>query len=183
MRRGGTGLLLTLVAFGFVGLEATARGGEPDPVQLQAAQAIERVGGWASPGFLFYPPGMVTVIEGSKATDEDMVYVSCFKDVAVLVLDDTRVTDRGLERTGIDGSKHLKVLSLAHTQITDAGLVHLEGLKNLKELDLAGTPITDAGLEHLKELKRLRSLTLTDTQVSAEGIKRLRRSLWWCRIR
>ena len=38
-----------------------------------------------------------------------------------------------------------------NTQITDAGLVHLEGLTSLQMLSLGYTQITDAGLAILKE--------------------------------
>ena len=40
---------------------------------------------------------------------------------------------------------------LSDTQITDAGLVHLEGLTSLTWLFLSRTQITDAGLAKLKE--------------------------------
>ncbi len=39
----------------------------------------------------------------------------------------------------------------AGTQITDAGLVHLEGLNNLQGLYLSNTPITDEGVEKFQQ--------------------------------
>jgi hypothetical protein len=182
MRRVRTWVLTVaaVAVFGFVDSEAMARGGEPDPGEVQAVAAIERVGGWVSPAFLFYPQGCVVVIEGGKATDEDLVHLTCLKSMWVLVLDDTKLTDLGL--THIEGLKNLKVLSLVGTQVTDAGLAHLAGLKKLRELDLRRTQVTDAGLDYLKELKRLRKLTVVNTKVTAQGVKQLRRSLPWCRI-
>ena len=44
------------------------------------------------------------------------------------------------------GLKHLKVLNLNGTQVTDAGLVHLAGLRELCYLNLSGTRVTDAGM-------------------------------------
>jgi hypothetical protein len=166
-------------AFGFVSSPLTARGDDPDAAR--AAAAIERAGGWVSPGVLFFPQGSVVVIEGDKATDKDLVHLRYLSGVSVLSLDGTRITDAGLAH--LEGLKNVKALSLEHTQVTDAGLAHLEGLKKLRELDLKGTQITDAGLDHLKELRRLRKLTISETKVSAEGIKKLRRSLPFCRIR
>jgi len=47
--------------------------------------------------------------------------------------------------------KELKELILFDTQVTDAGLVHLEGMKGLKTLDLNKTKITDAGLKNIQQ--------------------------------
>jgi len=43
-------------------------------------------------------------------------------------------------------------VKLGYTQVTDAGLVHLEGLTSLESLGLWSTEVTDAGLEHVKGL-------------------------------
>ena len=53
----------------------------------------------------------------------------------------------------------LEWLSLANTQVADAGLVHLTSLSGLQLLYLNHTQITDAGLEHLKSLSDLQVLT------------------------
>ena len=42
-------------------------------------------------------------------------------------------------------------VNLSHTQVTDAGLVHLAGLTNLEVLYLYGTQVTDAGLDELRK--------------------------------
>jgi hypothetical protein len=76
----------------------------------------------------------------------------------------------------------LKVLVLRGTQVTDAGLVHLQGLKKLDLLHLGNTQVTDAGLSHLQGLTQLRSLDLAGTQVTEEGVSRLREALPDCRI-
>ena len=73
-------------------------------------------------------------------------------------------------------------LSLAHTQITDAGLEHLEGLTNLQKLWLEGAQVTDAGLVHLKGLTNLRELHLRDAQVTDAGVKDLQEALPDCEI-
>lgn len=144
-------------ALGFVDSGARARGGEHDPDQARDIAALERVGGFVTPGGLLLPQGLVAGIEGTRASDDDLIHLRSFKRLMVLTLDGTR--------------------------ITDAGLAQLHELKNLRELDLTDTQVTDAGLVHLRELKHLRRLTIAGTRTSPEGVRALRRSLPWCRIR
>ncbi len=59
---------------------------------------------------------------------------------------------------GVDDAGVVRTIDLCDTQITDAGLEHLEELTDLKWLDLSGTQVTDAGLEHLKGLTNLEGL-------------------------
>jgi Leucine-rich repeat (LRR) protein len=172
--------VLTMAAFGLVHSEVTARGGDPDPAQVQAVAAIERVGGFVTPGTSIIPEGVVVIIQGTKATDDDLIHLGHLKSLCVLVLDGTKISDAGLVH--LKELKNLRVLSLETTQITDAGLAHLKELKRLRELDLKGTRVTDAGIDHLKEMRNLRKLAVEETKISAEGIKNLRRTLWWCRI-
>jgi hypothetical protein len=76
----------------------------------------------------------------------------------------------------------LAVLLLPGTQVTDAGLAHLEGFKNLNVLSLAGTQVTDAALAHLKECQQLTQLYLQRTKVTASGIETLKMALPGCKI-
>ena len=79
-------------------------------------------------------------------------------------------TDAQLERLrDAKGVSQLRTLSIAGSQVTDAGLKHLKGLTQLEELSLQGTQVTGAGLEHLKGLTQLRLLDLRDTQVTGAG--------------
>ena len=57
-------------------------------------------------------------------------------------------------------------VTLRHTQVSDAGLVHLKGLTSLQRLGLGDTQVSDAGLVHLKGLTSLQRLNLARTQVS-----------------
>ena len=76
----------------------------------------------------------------------------------------TQVTDAGLEH--LQGLTRLQSLGLGGTQVTDAGLAHLQGLVQLQSLGLADTKITDAGLEHLQALTQLHSLGLGGTRIT-----------------
>jgi len=62
----------------------------------------------------------------------------------------TQITDAGLEHLNLKGLTSLTYLGLNHTQITDEGLEHLIGLTSLDRLYLSDTQITDAGLAELK---------------------------------
>ena len=62
------------------------------------------------------------------------------------------------------------MLILSGTQVTDAGLVHLQGLKKLGGLILTDTQITDAGLVHLQRLESLSALRLDETKVTDAGL-------------
>ena len=68
-------------------------------------------------------------------------------------------------------------LYLKGTNISDAGLVHLEGLNKLYNLDLSRTRVGDAGLVHLRRLPRLSMLDLASTKVTKGGVKELQIAL------
>jgi Leucine-rich repeat (LRR) protein len=106
-----------------------------------------------------------------------------------LLLHDKPVTDAGvkllveLKSSRVDQnspfamdrkSTPLRLLGLEGTQVTDAGLEHLEGLESLERLWLARAQISNAGLENLKKLKSLQRLALGDTQVTDEGLVHLK---------
>jgi hypothetical protein len=55
-------------------------------------------------------------------------------------------------------------------------------LNNLEELHLLGTDVTDAGLAHLEKLTDLKSLFLDNTNVTSEGVEKLQRALPNCQI-
>jgi internalin A len=44
-------------------------------------------------------------------------------------------------------------LSLTHTAITDAGLVHLKGLAGLRRVHLKATNVTDIGVRDLQQAR------------------------------
>ncbi len=92
--------------------------------------------------------------------------------VVSVFLGDTQITGAGLEH--LNGMTFLNRLILDGTQITDAGLEHLKGIASLVTLDLSATQITGAGLEHLKGLTSLSSLGLNDTQITDAGLEHLK---------
>ncbi len=93
---------------------------------------------------------------------------------------------RYLEKLGatikVNEQGEIDYVSLFGTQITDAGLVHLERLPGLEWLGLSNTQITDAGLVHLEGLTSLQSLGLIDTQITDAGVTKLKEALPSCQI-
>lgn len=68
-------------------------------------------------------------------------------------------------------------LSLAGTQITNAGLAQLQEFHKLRRLDLSNTKISDAGLEQLKKLTRLEHLSIAGTKISPSRLPDLMQAL------
>lgn len=88
-----------------------------------------------------------------------------------LGLDDTSITDAGIESIG--RLKHLRSLSLTGARISDRALEVLARLPAIESLSLDDTDITDAGLEKLSQLKSLRQLSISQTDTSDAAIDRL----------
>ena len=92
----------------------------------------------------------ITAVRLIRATDADLA--ECGKLRHLTYLDLTRgsqVTDAGLMH--LERLAQLHYLCLADAQVTDAGLAHLKGLPSLKRLDLLGTQVTDAGVAELEQ--------------------------------
>jgi len=119
-------------------------------------------------------------LSGPKITDAALVDLLNRKDVKIVHLTATRVSDAGLSHLRgfaqaahtrpheyeSDGSRaipaasplaQLRTLGLYGTQATDAGLAHLQGLTQLRSLDLRGTQATDAGLAVLEKADQARN--------------------------
>jgi hypothetical protein len=95
-------------------------------------------------------------------------------------LANTQITDAGLVH--LQGLSQLQGLDLSGTKVTDAGLAHLQGLRKLEVLLLINTQVTDAGLMHLQGLSRLQEVDLRHTQVTDRGVKSLQEALPNCTI-
>jgi len=107
-------------------------------------------------------------LDGTTAGDEDLEFLECLDEVSGLTLRNTQVTDAGLKH--IQHLQYLRYLSVAGTRVSDKGLESLRCLPNLTSLDLRRTEITGAGLESLTEAGCLSSLALADTTVDDRGL-------------
>lgn len=97
-----------------------------------------------------------------------------------LNLSNSQITDAGMEH--LNGLTGLTSLDIRNTQLTDAGLEHIKNLTELSFLELDNTKVTDAGLKHLKGLTKLSELNLNNTQITDAGLQELKTSLPKCQI-
>ena len=66
-------------------------------------------------------------------------------------------------------------LSIDHTNLTDAQIIHLAGLKNLQYLNLVGTKITVQGVQQLKMMTALEDLYLGQTSIKGNDFINLKK--------
>ncbi len=112
-------------------------------------------------------------LANTKADDKVLALIAkAWPQLQALELEGTNITDAGLVH--LEGLTRLKRLSLINTVITNKGLVHLKGLTQLQVLDLSATKITDQGLAKLKGLVNLRELNLGLTKVTNAGLSELK---------
>jgi len=97
------------------------------------------------------------------------------RNVTSVLLDGSRITDADL--VYLTAFPFLSGLDMSRTQVTDAGLVHLREMKNLVTLRLYDTQIGDAGVKHLMGLKKLSYVMLKSTHVTREGAERLKQAI------
>lgn len=134
---------------------------------------------------------------GPSIDNSSMEVVATMKALKVLGMNDSRVTDEGIQklagldlvevhlfRTSVgDGGvevlsqmPNLAVLNLRDTKVTDLGVSYLPRLKKLKKLDLSECPaprITDEAGKSLARIPGLTQLNLWSTSFSDEGVKHL----------
>ncbi len=122
-------------------------------------------------GMIKVPVGMVAALFVNETVVDFSFLATCDLQTALswLGLSRTQITDAGL--CHLERLTNLVVLDLTGTEITDAGLRHLECLTNLAVLDLTGTEITDAGLRQLQPLIALETLQLNRTRITAAGLR------------
>lgn len=85
---------------------------------------------------------------GTSVSDDGLRSFLCETTVEMLDLSETRITDRTLEIVAsIDG---LRILNVAGTDITDAGLGYLHGLKNLSFVSVENTKVSPSAVEELR---------------------------------
>ena len=113
---------------------------------------------------------------GAALCDKDLTNLSGLRNLRVLRLGETLITNSGLKH--LRKLVNLEELDLSHTHgprglggVTDAGLKHLQSLVNLQVLNLSRNIfITDAGMPDINKLPKLREIDLSSTKIS-EGYK------------
>ncbi len=113
------------------------------------------------------------MLEDTQVTDHGMEIIGRWKRLHVVAVYTNKqsghITDRGL--AAISGLTELRDLCLRGMHITDDASHYLTSFPDLEELDLSATEITDAALADISQLTKLRHLSLRDTRVTDEGMK------------
>jgi hypothetical protein len=87
--------------------------------------------------------------------------------------DDQQISDEDMEKICRDYPE-LVELALQGTQVTDAGLVHLQLLPKLRKIRLAKTAITDAGMKNLAKCETLVDIDVSQTKIGDSSVGELR---------
>jgi len=105
----------------------------------------------------------------------DLLGEDFFSNAVAVSSSNWSFSDNDLERLAefLEKLPRLCMLQLCYTQLTDAGLVHLEELRDLKCLSLDSCRIADVGLSHLKGMSELVVLSLDDTDITDAGLGHL----------
>ncbi|XP_006821620.1 uncharacterized protein LOC100377340 [Saccoglossus kowalevskii] len=107
-----------------------------------------------------------------QLTDKVLDTVKVFKYLVTLSLEETSVTDRGMQSYLQSSPSTLSHLNLNKTSVTDATLQALSALTHLKSLGLEGTKISH--LDCLKALSKLQSLNICSTNLPAIALSHLK---------
>lgn len=106
-----------------------------------------------------------------KITDEGVKSLSGLKNLEILELESTGVTDQCLATIG--NLSTLTHLNVSNTKIAGSGMKHLLKLKNLKTLRLIQTPLGDEGVQEIARIDSLRNLSIASTNVTDVGLKEI----------
>ena len=142
----------------------------PGPDEEAAAQAVARVGATLTRG----PGGAVEEVRLTRSSQADAALAGCipFKHLRVIELAGTDVSDAGLKALG--GFPELHTIDLAECKnITSGGLAHLAPVKTLRALKLTDTWVGDTGLAHLAKMPRLSDVYLGHTATTDAGLASL----------
>lgn len=119
-------------------------------------------------------------LDSELVTNATLAELNGLRDLHVLHISNTSVTDDGLE--ALKELPDLRILTLHSAGISDNALRYLSESTALEELQVSDAAITDSGLEHLKRMHTLRRLYLDGNSVTDAGIQQLQNALPKCKI-
>jgi hypothetical protein len=117
----------------------------------------------------------LTISGSNVAMDTRIMPLKTMSRLQGLTIAGTDITDSGLLH--LSGSGRLELLDLARTKVTDSGLARLVASPGIKNLFLDDTQIGDESLSHLERLVNLENLHIKRTKITATGVEKLRRAL------
>ena len=101
---------------------------------------------------------------GCRGTDEALEHIRSLRNIELLELDHSDLTDRGMEHVGSMTS--ITALRIGGTKVTDEGFTHIAKLTNLQYLEADYVDVSDAALQSLSSLKHLRDVRIGTPQDS-----------------
>ncbi len=116
-------------------------------------------------------PSFVINLHNSNALDSTLEGLIHDERPLHLLLSNTEVTDAGMFH--LEQNRGIVWLSLYGTSVGDACLKSIIKLPSLKSLNLGNTGVTDRGLELLSQLEGLEELRLSENPISDVGIHAL----------
>jgi len=168
--------LVRVVATILVAIASAVVFAAADPGDARAArERIAAIGGAAA--CVVDAEGRVTEItipDGSSVTAEDVTLFGRLTDLVKLRILDCRALDDDMV-AALSGLKHLQVLALTNTGITDAGARTIaDSFPGLVELDLSSnTNLTGAAMKSIASLVKLERLSLVQTRFNDLQTRRL----------
>jgi len=143
-----------------------ALGNLPDLIYLEASGPVTRPGTIQR---LRDPRRLQRLaLRWANIGDEDLAVLARMPRLAELNLNETPVTDAGMNHVGQTHS--LKMVELHHTKISDESLRDIARLSQLRRLRLSGTAIGDEGIRHLRGLESLSDLDLVHTKITDRAL-------------
>jgi hypothetical protein len=108
----------------------------------------------------------------SAVTDGELATLKQFIHLRQLVLHSSNLTDAGLVHLqGLGNMAQLTVSKHGESsKLTDAGLSHLQGMRGLRRLSYGGARVTDAGLGYLSGLQELEELLVACPEATDKGL-------------
>lgn len=74
----------------------------------------------------------------------------------------------------IAAQKHLRILILSRTNVSDRDVAKLTQCEHLEHLNLSVTDVTDAAITSILQMKKLKTLCLGSVGVTPDGIEKLK---------
>jgi len=154
---------------------------EKSMTDREVAEWVIGMGGWVNTGGksvtkieqLPTEPFIINFLDlkGTSVKDEDLKRLAGLKTLPKLNLENTLVSDTGLQYLK---DIPLNYISLIGTQITDKGFGYLSNMPSLTTLYVGSTAISNFGVEQLKDMKQLEKLSFTNTQIDGVGLGHLK---------
>lgn len=102
-----------------------------------------------------------------QINDNVIPVLSALPSLVTLILEDTSVTDVGIQKYASSSPPHLQRLDLSRTDITQAVLPSFSSLPSLTTLNLEHSRVT--GLSGTQNMKKLRKLNISNTEIVTDA--------------